>query len=514
MIPFEIVDYTFENFLHILAKPEVSVASNTIIKKKLHSTYFQEYFDIIGVKTIIVEYEYVDKDYLEDFSAYYVRSFKPYRRFCTRLHFFTSEFTNKDFATLLSGNKGKIDKDFLSKSYLGFVVVKPLPQTLVGRTCLVTYPDDERRVFPFIRKYPVNLFGISLEVHTIAFQEQDNVVAACASSAIWVAFQATGKIFQHGIPSPVEITKAATINLPYPDRYFPNKGLTSEQIAHAIRSQGLEPFLIDAKAYINFKSAVYSYLTAKIPLILGFSLFEIKNGTTRFLGKHAVTVTGFSLGEEKPIDYFNTDFYLTASRIDKIYVHDDQVGPFARMKFDNVDVTIIKASYSSLSTSWYDNDHKIGSVRAVPEILITPLYHKIRIPFNKLLEYAKEFNRVYNEIAEKFKLPLLEWDIHLVQVSDLKLELIDNPSLTEAQRLKYLTTSLPKFIWKLTCLVNPVEKIDFIFDATDIEQGSSYIQKITYNNQLAGFFKNVFSGLNTDLIDEPNVVEMIKDLIV
>ena len=30
----------------------------------------------------------------------------------------------------------------LQKNYLGFIVVKPLPSTVVGRTCLKTYDDD------------------------------------------------------------------------------------------------------------------------------------------------------------------------------------------------------------------------------------------------------------------------------------------------------------------------------------------------------------------------------------
>ena len=35
-------------------------------------------------------------------------------------------------------------------------------------------------------------------------------MAACATSALWSLFQKTAKIFQHSIPSPVEITKIDT----------------------------------------------------------------------------------------------------------------------------------------------------------------------------------------------------------------------------------------------------------------------------------------------------------------
>src|SRR5262249_17736969 len=98
----------------------------------------------------------------------------------------------------------------------------PLPRTIVGRTCLKTYPHDSRRDFPITRDYEANLFGMPLRVESLAFQEQDSVAAACATSALWSAFHGTGKQFQHPIPSPVEISKAATAHLPLDTRTFPN----------------------------------------------------------------------------------------------------------------------------------------------------------------------------------------------------------------------------------------------------------------------------------------------------
>ena len=36
-----------------------------------------------------------------------------------------------------------------------------MPKTIIGRTCLATYPHDGRRYFPITRSYAVNLFGIA-----------------------------------------------------------------------------------------------------------------------------------------------------------------------------------------------------------------------------------------------------------------------------------------------------------------------------------------------------------------
>ena len=39
-------------------------------------------------KSVVVEPKYVDKDYLDEFSAYYSKTFKVYPHRCLRLHFF------------------------------------------------------------------------------------------------------------------------------------------------------------------------------------------------------------------------------------------------------------------------------------------------------------------------------------------------------------------------------------------------------------------------------------------
>jgi len=215
----------------------------SVVSKKTHLDYFKEYFGPIGVnaRTIVVETPYVDRDFLEDFAAYYVKCFQPYERYCSRLHFFSLAFSETEFETLLAGDESALKKDALDEAYLGFVVVKKLPEAFIGRTCLRTYPDDGgRRHYPLRREYRANLFGLDLSVDSLAFQEQDRVVAACATSALWSAFQATGRLFHHKIPCPVEITQSATRRTPSVSRAIPNAGLTILQAAEAIKDLGLE----------------------------------------------------------------------------------------------------------------------------------------------------------------------------------------------------------------------------------------------------------------------------------
>jgi hypothetical protein len=133
----EVHEYSIESLRKLIA--DKSGSSEDVISSKPHHHYFKGYCDFIGVKTIVVENDYIDHDFLEDFSAYYVRCFSQYRRVCTRLHFFNIKFTQDDFEKYLkSPADAEISHDSLQEGYLGFVVVKPLPRTVIGRTCLKT----------------------------------------------------------------------------------------------------------------------------------------------------------------------------------------------------------------------------------------------------------------------------------------------------------------------------------------------------------------------------------------
>lgn len=497
--PLEIYPYSIEELLEIFAAK--SKANSEQIKNKIHLIYFREYFENLNAKTILVENEYVDKDFLEDYASYYVRCFSEYKRKCTRLHFFRNEFDLDRFNALLMKEDLSL-KDSLQQNYLGFIVIKPLPLTIIGRTCLLTYPKEsgEDRNFPIIRKYDVHLFGIHLSVESLAFQEQDNVVAACATSALWSVLHGTGILFQHSILSPGEITKAATKQLPIETRTFPNKGLSGEQMAHAIQSVDLEPLLlgINNNAY-NLKSSIYAYLRFGIPLILGIDLYDASGSTPNYLGKHAVAVSGYRLEADQPPNDEDENLELVSSKINKIYVHDDQVGPFSRMVLDNQKIELVEndsmKSFISMSTSWKTEEIKMGNIRAIPRIILVPLYHKIRIPFETVHETIKYFNAVIERIDEE--VPILgnekiEWDIYLTDVSKIKSEIFNSEQYAGKYFKKILLKNMPRFIWRATALLKQNLLIDFLFDATDIEQGEYFIFAIEYNKDFSSILREIF----------------------
>lgn len=489
MAAYTVLAYDVNSFLDCLVS--YSGATKEDIGAKIQKTYFQDYFNALDAKTLVIETEYIDHDFLEDYSAYYVRCFQPPGRNTARFHFFSTAFDANEFSALLSGATTAITTEQLKEGYLGFVVVKPLPRTIIGRTCLKTYPSDNgRRNFPILRNYKVSLFGIPLAVATLAYQEQDTVVAACATSALWSCFQGTGKLFQHYIPSPVEITKSATTqipeNLPWNDsRTLPNKGLTAVQMAYAIRSVGLEPYMVGTKETVTnqqnqtfevtnehvLNSTAYAYLRGRIPSILGIQLYDFRNGQWDHMGGHAVAVTGYSLGNNAPKPFGSSGFLIRASRIDKIYAHDDQIGPFSRKVHDN----------------GYLNATLPGNrvIKATADLLILPLYHKIRIPFSTVHDAVLEVDG-FLEIIRSQAFPLLgrqEWDVYLTTANEFKNDILLSPS-PHPNREQILIKNLPRFLWRVTASCDEVVQLDLIFDATGIEQGNLLISVIEFGAEI------------------------------
>ncbi len=495
---YDVYSYNISKLISILESE--SGTPREIIKWKFIYIYFKNYFEDLNAQTIIVENKYIDHDFLNDYSEYYVKCFKSYNRTCTRLHFFNIKFTKKDFKALLCGSKALLSEKKLNDAYLGFVVVKPLPETIIGRTCLKTYDDNDRRNYPIVRTYSANLYGIDLKINSLAFQEQDNVVAACATSALWSVFQASGILYQHQIPSPVEITKSACNSLPAESRFLPNKGLTIPQMANAIRSVNLEPFLISASNEEVLKSTLYAYLAGEIPLIMTFLLVDVSKAPGVFVDFHAVAITGYSLGLTKPIPNEKNGFLLKASRIDKIYAHDDQVGPFSRIVLDQreiefyVDKKNLPVKRISMETSWIGKNKKIGSMRAVANNLLIPVYHKIRIPFSDIKDTVIHFDEFIEELRSVKISPLkqrVEWNIYLTTINKFKQDILKKKPLNKQLKYEILTESMPRFLWRAEAVSAGKHVLDLIFDATDILQGLSLKRAIGFDEVFFNLIKAI-----------------------
>jgi len=98
--------------------------------------YIRRYVKALECSAILIEDQYIDRDYMQDHSAFYAASFEKYDSTCRRLHFFTGIATDKLISelekTALMAGEGRIAYEaacekLSAEKYLGFMVVKPLP---------------------------------------------------------------------------------------------------------------------------------------------------------------------------------------------------------------------------------------------------------------------------------------------------------------------------------------------------------------------------------------------------
>ncbi|HJH28447.1 MAG TPA: hypothetical protein C5S51_01935 [Methanosarcinaceae archaeon] len=411
------------------------------------SNYLCNYLNSLDVITYVIEDDYIDKDYLIDYSKFYARSFQDINKFTKRLHFFSESFTNEDFSALLSnGNKNIFQK--LANSYLGFIVVKPIRNirgdALIGRTILKTYPNEvnngDKRYY-LNETHQVYLFGIPLEVKSLPFQTQDTVVGACATTACWTTLQPLKSLFGIQKDSPFEITEKSVLIPSLENRNFPNNGLTILQMKSYFNSINLETEFIDInnieklKNYTNnddvVADAVKAYIKMNLPIIATLKLFKEEKVTDL----HAAVISGFRHKN---------------GVLNELYVHDDQIGPYCK--------TLPNENFSRWINEWVNVN---GYTDVLVHKLMIPIYPKIRLSFNSIYQIYLDYKRKL-EIRSEGLIP----DLYLIEAKKYKNYLCKHCIFDNKEKI--LRKPFPRFLWIIRLHFHGMPIIDYIYDATSV----------------------------------------------
>ncbi len=432
-----------------------------------------------GAKSMVVEHPYVDRHYLEEYTGYYANTFDPPPPKATRIHFFTRELTDEGLAKKLqeaSSGGFQNARASLQDAYLGFVVVRPLASAPIGRTTLRPFSGVEDRNFgPPILPHSVHLAGIPLKVDGIPFQQQDRAVGACATAAVWSALARTIRADGGRAPTPLAVTVAAT-GRKITGRVLPAEdGLDVEQICASIHDFGYSPFLL--KAAFEPEQALMAlkcYLRSGIPVVLHLGLTE---------EGHAVTAVGFreSDAEDDPpaIEMELTPSHrLVTKGISRLYVHDDRLGPYARMRVRlearpeataaaggagrrNLELRVqawpYEAGFEKFETS--------GTVWA----LIAPLYPKLRLSAAHLLASAGELLPPLKSCLTEVEREQLRVDTWFQHGSDYLKSLMSAPAGVSPDRIARLARrAWPRYVGLIRFGLGKRPLVDMVCDTTDI----------------------------------------------
>ena len=296
--------------------------------------YLGSYLSDMGAAWAIEESHYIDRDYLDDFAAFYGKSARGFPNHCRRLHFFRGpRIDRKGLEALLGGDADVADA--VTVDYLGFCVVRPIPRAPLGRTVLGWYghADPPRVVAPTKRPYVTHLAGFKFTVHGLAWQQQDASVARCATVAVWTMLQALSLDARYAAPTTAEVTRLAhAAGGPRLGRIFPSAGLDATQVVAAIEACQLAPLVIGGDLTDDIEGHSFSSeaFAQQICVLLrsGFPVLVVG----RYPGgqNHAVCAVGF---RDVPVLAAVVDgVRIHESNVSCYYLHDDNIGPAARFR--------------------------------------------------------------------------------------------------------------------------------------------------------------------------------------
>ncbi len=353
------------------------------------------------------------------------------------------------------------------------------------------------------------MFGVELEIEAAPFVEKDKVVGRCAASAIWSVLAAHPQLSDNARPSLSAITKAA-LSIKEGSRTFPADSLTTRQITRCLRSFGLEATVYDighddGGSYV--KELTHAYVSNDIPILLGGTVYKRDGDKIDKIGDHLVCVGGYKIGQDVPANPGNIAF--KASRISRLYVHDDRLGPY--VGWQETEATIpdsVDTKQSSVAVWRYglkdDKDKLIESSVEffVPDQVVVGADHKIRISYTEIYDYCLSFRVRVDEA-----LVILSSDIKAVEYSD-EIQALENAlmckfsirlsccnaykaSILEVKSFisfngvfdknSILLRSIPKHIWLCELESEGRPFLDIIFDATEVPQGNSLVGVTVYD---------------------------------
>lgn len=131
----------------------------------------------LNAKTMLVEEHYFSQSFFDDYKFYHINSYLNISKTCKRIHFFSAsvpKFDNVVEVFLNADVKNEFKQFWIS--YLGYVVIRPLPQAIIGATILKhPYTNDEhfQACINVTTKENINVFGHSIKnFDSLIYQEQ------------------------------------------------------------------------------------------------------------------------------------------------------------------------------------------------------------------------------------------------------------------------------------------------------------------------------------------------------
>jgi hypothetical protein len=287
-----------------------------------------------GGVSVLLERNYIDRDFSAAYSAFYSTLFRPYRKHCSRAHIFSCDLSD------LLGDHSPTDRvSLLEKArpfYLGNIVLRPLHHAPVSSAHIAesALANGERREVGVRSEFRCHVMGVEFSVKAMPLTQQDTRTGACAQAVIWMA----GRHFHNRFGAPWYSMPDITTNALNPSDNFITRSLpagsdflTADNMVRALRSMGRHPVMyapdyVDGNEVwhsVNPRHIVSRYVDSGIPVILGMQ----QAGTA--IG-HAVVAVGFDRSDSLDLTKLVGN-PRSGDLVSRFIVNDDQRGAYCRL---------------------------------------------------------------------------------------------------------------------------------------------------------------------------------------
>jgi hypothetical protein len=233
-----------------------------------------------AVKGVLIERNYVDKDYRSTYYNFYAKKGQHYRADCVRLHFFdqTVSFDEKALKLGCPDNR-------LPDHYFGYMVLRPTGIATIGRS--IVSPDVRSGASRFIisADHKVHLLGYKLTVQGFPSMDQHIDISVCAHAACWSILRHYSErysIYREFLTHDITLM-AQQFN---PGGLVPSKGLEVSHAERVFQEAGTFPVHVargkSGKGDLSFYRQLIAYVES------GFPLFAAMHSRG-----HAIAVVGY-----------------------------------------------------------------------------------------------------------------------------------------------------------------------------------------------------------------------------
>jgi hypothetical protein len=231
-----------------------------------------------AVKAILIERNYVDKDYRSTYYNFYAKKGQFYRADCVRLHFFDATVRFNTNALKLSCPDGQ-----LQDHYFGYIVLRPTGIATIGRSVLS--PDVRTGASGSIitATYKVHLLGYKLTIQGFPSMDQHIDISVCAHAACWSILRHYSErysVYREFLTYDITLM-AQQFN---PGGLVPSKGLEVSHAERVFQEAGTFPMHVPraGKKDVSFYRQLHAYVES------GFPLFAAMHSRG-----HAIAVVGY-----------------------------------------------------------------------------------------------------------------------------------------------------------------------------------------------------------------------------